>query len=119
MVEAAELTWSQATALDGKRVVVTGCASGIGRATANQFAGAGAVVYGGDINERDGRSAIEEIRAAGGAAEFIALDLSQPPSIDAFVDSVKQRSGDAIDVIASVAGWERVGPFLENTPAFW
>lgn len=119
MVEAAELTWRQATALDGKRVVVTGCASGIGRATANQFAGAGAVVYGGDINERDGRSAIEEIRAAGGAAEFIALDLSQPPSIDAFVDSVKQRSGDTIDVIASVAGWERVGPFLENTPDFW
>jgi 2-hydroxycyclohexanecarboxyl-CoA dehydrogenase len=119
MVEAAELSWAQATDISGKRVVVTGCASGIGRATAKQFAGAGAIVYGGDVNEKDGSAAVEEIKAAGGQAEFIALDLFKPATIDAFVDAVKTRSGDAIDIIASVAGWERVGPFLENTPEFW
>jgi 2-hydroxycyclohexanecarboxyl-CoA dehydrogenase len=119
MVEATELSWAQATDISGKRVVVTGCASGIGRATAKQFAGAGAIVYGGDVNEKDGLATVEEIKAAGGQAEFVALDLSKPATIDAFVDAVKEKSGDAVDVIASVAGWERVGPFLENTPDFW
>jgi len=119
MVEAVELSWAQATDISGKRVVVTGCASGIGRATAKQFAGAGAIVYGGDVNEKDGSAAVEEIKAAGGRAEFFALDLFKPATIDAFVDAVKDRSGDAIDILASVAGWERVGPFLENTPDFW
>ena len=119
MAEVADLSWTQATNLQGMKVVITGCASGIGRATAKQFAGAGALVYGGDINEKDGAATIEEIKAAGGQAEFVALDLAVPASIDAFVDSVKARSGDAIDTIASVAGWERVGPFLENTQEFW
>ncbi|HLZ96567.1 MAG TPA: SDR family NAD(P)-dependent oxidoreductase [Steroidobacteraceae bacterium] len=119
MGEAVESTWAEATDLRGKRVVVTGCASGIGRATAKQFAGAGAIVYGGDVNEKDGAAAVEEINAAGGQAHFVALDLFKPTAIDAFVDSVADRSGGVIDVIASVAGWERVGPFLENTPEFW
>jgi 2-hydroxycyclohexanecarboxyl-CoA dehydrogenase len=119
MVEAVEMSWLQATDISGKRVVVTGCASGIGRATAKQFAGAGAIVYGGDVNEKDGSATVDEIKAAGGHADFISLDLLKPATIDSFVDTVKARSGDAVDIIASVAGWERVGPFLENTPDFW
>jgi 2-hydroxycyclohexanecarboxyl-CoA dehydrogenase len=119
MSEARELSWREATDLSGKVVVLTGCASGIGRATAQQFAQAGAVVYGGDVNEKDGNAAIAQIREAGGKAEFIPLDLARPASVDVFVDTVKAKTGDAIDIIASVAGWERVGPFLENTPEFW
>ena len=111
-------SWRQATDLTGKAVVVTGCASGIGRATAKLFADAGARVFGGDINEEGGRSAVAEITAAGGKAEFVPLNLTDRSSIDRFVDTVKARAG-GVDVIASVAGWERVGPFLENTPEFW
>lgn len=114
-----ELSWQQATDLTGKIVVVTGCASGIGRTTAKQFASAGAQVFGGDVNEQGGQAAIDEILEAGGKAEFIALNLTDRASIDRFVDSVKERATGGIDVIASVAGWERVGPFLENTPEFW
>jgi 2-hydroxycyclohexanecarboxyl-CoA dehydrogenase len=117
--EPIEMTWSEATRLANKTIVLTGIASGIGRATANQFAAAGATVYGGDINEKDGAAAVEEIERAGGKAYFLPLDLTKAASIDAFVDAVKQRSGGAIDIIASIAGFDRIEPFLNNTPDVW
>jgi len=119
MVQGNESNWRQATDLTGKSVVVTGCASGIGRATALEFASAGAQVFGGDVNEQGGRATVDEIRNAGGKAQFVALNLTDPLTIDRFVDAVQQHASGGVDVIASVAGWERVGPFLENTPEFW
>ena len=119
MSDKSDLSWGQATDLKGKVVALTGCASGIGRATAKLFGAAGATVYGGDINEKDGEASMADIRAQGGKAEFIALNLTKAESIDGFVDTIKARSGGAIDVLASIAGWERVGPFLDNTPDFW
>lgn len=119
MNEPIEKSWGEATRLANKSVVLTGIASGIGRATAKQFADAGVTVYGGDINEKDGAAAVEEIKRAGGQAHFFALDLTQPESIDAFVDAVKQRSGGAIDIIASIAGFDRIEPFLSNAPDVW
>ena len=112
-------TWQDVTRLAGKTVLLTGCASGIGRSTAEQFASAGAIVYGGDINERDGAAAIEAICRSGGKAEFVKVDLTDGASIDAFVDDVLGRIGGAPDIVASVAGVDRVKPFLENTPADW
>jgi 2-hydroxycyclohexanecarboxyl-CoA dehydrogenase len=119
MIEPTEITWGDATRLANKSVVLTGIASGIGRATAKQFAAAGVTVYGGDINERDASAAVEEIKRAGGQAHFLPLNLTNPESIDAFVDAVKERSGGAIDIIASIAGFDRIEPFLNNAPEVW
>lgn len=119
MSEPLNTSWRNVTDLSGKTVVVTGCASGIGRATALQFASAGAIVYGGDLNEADGEAALAEIRAAGGKGHFFKLDLADGASVDSFVDRVMGAIGDAPDVIANVAGLDRVMPFLENTPDLW
>lgn len=119
MSEAMQMSWKQATELDGRTAVLTGCASGIGRATAQQFAAAGVKVYGGDINEQDGAATVDAIRRSGGQAEFVRLDLTQASSIDAFVDEVKRRSAGQIDIIASIAGIDRIEPFLKNTPEVW
>ncbi|HTV98616.1 MAG TPA: SDR family NAD(P)-dependent oxidoreductase [Steroidobacteraceae bacterium] len=119
MSEPMRMSWKQATELAGRTVVLTGCASGIGRATAQQFAAAGVKVYAGDVNERDGAATIEAIRQGGGQGEFVPLDLTQASSIDAFVDEVKRRSAGQIDIIASIAGIDRIEPFLKNTPEIW
>jgi 2-hydroxycyclohexanecarboxyl-CoA dehydrogenase len=119
MSDPLDTSWRHVTDLSGKTVVVTGCASGIGRATALQFASAGAVVYGGDRNEADGLATLETIRQAGGRGEFVTLDLTDGASIDGFVDQVVQAIGGAPDIIANVAGLDRVMPFLDNTPDIW
>ena len=119
MSEGNDFTWQQATNLAGKRVLLTGCASGIGRATAALYAQAGASVFGGDVNVAAGEAAMAELRAAGGKAEFIPLDLTKPESIDAFVDAVKDKAGGTVDIVASIAGIDIIKPFLKNEPADW
>ncbi len=119
MTDGVDYTWQQATSLKGKRVLLTGCASGIGRAAATLYSQAGAFVYGGDVNVDAGESAMAGIRNAGGEAEFVPLDLMKPESIDAFVDTVKQKAGGTVDIVASVAGVDIVKPFLKNEPGDW
>ncbi|HXZ53523.1 MAG TPA: SDR family NAD(P)-dependent oxidoreductase [Burkholderiales bacterium] len=104
--------------LDGKTAVVTGAASGIGRATAETLAAAGAYVLLGDIAEAKGEEAAKAIRAAGGGADFLRLDVTDLGSIEACRASVASRRGH-VDVVVNVAGWGRVEPFVKNTPDFW
>jgi 2-hydroxycyclohexanecarboxyl-CoA dehydrogenase len=103
---------------DGKTAVVTGAASGIGRATAEAFALAGAKVVLGDINEEGGRAVAGALRARGADAEFIRVDLTEPRSVEAFRDgALKKYRG--VDIVASVAGWGKTEAFVKNTPEFW
>lgn len=103
---------------NGKTVVVTGAASGIGRATAEAFALAGARVVLGDINEEGGEAVAGALQVRGADVQFIRLDLTQPDSVEAFRDGALQRYG-RVDILASVAGWGKTEAFVKNTPEFW
>lgn len=63
--------------LQGKVAIVSGGAMGIGRATTTMFAEQGASVVLGDIDEDQGTRVVEEIRAAGGVAAFMKLDVAE------------------------------------------
>jgi 2-hydroxycyclohexanecarboxyl-CoA dehydrogenase len=103
--------------LNDKIAVVTGAASGIGLATAQGLAQAGATVILGDIAEEKGRQEAQAIRDAGGKAEFVRLDVCDPVSIAAFAETVTGRHG-AVDIVANVAGWGKIQAFMENDVEF-
>jgi 2-hydroxycyclohexanecarboxyl-CoA dehydrogenase len=101
-----------------RTVVVTGGASGIGKASAFLLAREGARVVIGDIDEAGGRSAAAEGAADRLAIDFLPVDLTDKLSIDAFVGAVQQRDG-SVDGLVNGAGWDQIQPFLENPPEMW
>lgn len=103
---------------EGKAAVVTGAASGIGKATAEALAEAGAFVVCGDIDREKGEAAAAAIRADGGKAEYHAVDLTDEASIEAFAKDVQAKFG-AVDILVNGAGWGRTQPFWENAPELW
>jgi 2-hydroxycyclohexanecarboxyl-CoA dehydrogenase len=104
--------------LDGKTVVVTGGASGIGKATAFEMARAGGHVIIADVNEEGAAAALREAEAAGLKLEYMKLDLTSPESIDRFSAQALERFG-RVDVLVNAAGWGKIQPFVDNTPEFW
>ena len=104
--------------LDGKTAVVTGAASGIGRATAEAFMLAGARVVLGDINQEGGEAAAAALRARGGVANFLRLDVTDAASVEAYRGAALALHG-GVDIVASVAGWGRTEPFVQNSAEFW
>ncbi len=89
--------------LDGKCTIVTGAASGIGKATALLFAREGALVVVADINEDGGRDTVAAIRQQGGEAIFVATDVRVPSLVKGMVDAAVTTYG-ALDVLVNNAG---------------
>ncbi len=104
---------------EGKAVVVTGAASGIGRATAMAFAREGARVVAADVSDASGEETVALIRMNGGDARFAHCDVSRPEQITALMDGTVSALG-RIDVAFNNAGIEgTLGPLTELTEAAW
>lgn len=104
--------------IDGKTAVVTGGASGIGKATTFELARCGAKVILADIDEKGGAAAQKEAQEAGLSVEFVRVDLTDAASVDQFAEQVLKQTG-RVDILVNTAGWGRAQPFLDNPPEFW
>jgi NAD(P)-dependent dehydrogenase (short-subunit alcohol dehydrogenase family) len=76
-----------------KLVVVTGGASGIGEATARRFGQGGFHVVVADVNSERGKAVADEIRQAGGSADFLSVDVSSESAVQRFAAEVLERHG--------------------------
>lgn len=97
---------------DGKVVLITGAATGIGRATATAFAELGAKIVIGDVSQ-GAEETVALINGSGGAATFVRTDVSDPMSVKALVDAASAAYGK-IDVAFNNAGiLPPTAPFAE------
>ncbi|MEZ5226789.1 MAG: SDR family oxidoreductase [Acidimicrobiales bacterium] len=100
----------------GSTVIVTGAGSGIGRATAVQFAGEGARVVACDVNDEGLAALAEELTASGAVFETVHCDVNDQVDVDALV----AVAGERIDVLANVAGiMDHFLPLGEVDDATW
>ena len=104
--------------MQARTVIVTGGASGIGKATAFLLAREGARVFVGDVDEAGGRAAATEGAAERLAVEYLPLDLTDKSAVDEFVAAVNQKV-ERVDGLVNGAGWDQIQPFLENPPEMW
>ncbi len=104
--------------LQDKSAVITGAASGIGRAIALKFAHEGAAVMVADLDGKTVMGFADEIEADGGSAIGIGADITKRAEIDAMVAATIERFG-GIDVLVNNAGSRIIKPFLEHTEEDW
>lgn len=104
--------------LEGKVVLVTGGGHGIGGGIARRFGLEGAKVCVSDLDPARAAKVAGEIRAAGGAAEGLELDVRKPEQVEAGIMDAVKRFG-RLDVLVANAGRTSRMPFLETTLDFW
>lgn len=107
--------------LKDRVAVITGAGQGIGRAYALGFAAEGARVAVADLNAERAAAVSEEVRAAGGAALPVTVDVADAASVRAMVDAVVAAFG-AVDILvnnAAVFSALRMKPFEEIDGEEW
>ncbi|HTW86945.1 MAG TPA: SDR family oxidoreductase [Candidatus Binataceae bacterium] len=105
--------------LDGKVAVISGAASGIGRAAAIRFAAEGAALVIADLNAEGGAEVTRECISAGGRAVFQPTNVEQESDIKAAIDRAGTEFG-RLDVMYNNAGLGgAVGPIEETTLENW
>jgi 3-hydroxybutyrate dehydrogenase len=104
--------------LKDKSAIVTGAASGIGKDIARVYAREGAKVAIADLNKDAAEATANEIRASGGQAIGIAMDVTDETAVNEGVASVVAAFG-SVDILVSNAGIQIVHPIEEFSYAEW
>ncbi|VVB62134.1 L-rhamnose 1-dehydrogenase (NADP(+)) [uncultured archaeon] len=100
--------------LKGKVAIITGAASGIGRATAILFAQEGAKVVVTDINNTGGLETVRIIKKRKKQALFVHADVSKESDVKTMVKTVKEAH-KKVDILVNNAGIVLVKPIMETT----
>jgi 3-oxoacyl-[acyl-carrier protein] reductase len=101
-----------------RNVLITGAGIGIGKGIATAFAALGDHVVLTDVLEAEGAAAAAELRAAGGSAEFMRLDVTSTTEANRVVAAVEAARGP-LDVIVANAGIAHKIPLQTMTDELW
>jgi NAD(P)-dependent dehydrogenase (short-subunit alcohol dehydrogenase family) len=104
--------------LDGKVAIITGATSGMGRGIALRFAGEGAQVIASGRDAARGAALVSEIAAAGGAARFMAGDISTAAANRRLVEEALSEYG-GLDILVMSAGDLGLGAVADTAPELW
>ncbi len=103
---------------DGKRVFITGAASGIGQATAIRMASEGASLYLTDMNEEGLTTTAAACSEHGADVETQKLDVTDEAGVNAAIEACVSRFG-GIDVLCNIAGVLLLEHFEKTTTEQW
>jgi 2-hydroxycyclohexanecarboxyl-CoA dehydrogenase len=104
--------------LRGRRTLITGAASGIGRATVQRLASEGAVVGILDIDGEGADQTARALRSAGAEALSFQVDIVDSSAVAAAIVSFEAEAGP-VEALINNAGWDIAGNFAESEPATW
>lgn len=104
--------------LEGRVAIVTGAASGLGKAFAEALAAEGTTVVINDINETGGKEVEQSIAGTNGKACFYRADVSNASEVRGLIDGTVERFG-RIDILINNAGVQHIAPIVEFAEEMW
>ncbi|MCP4007267.1 MAG: SDR family oxidoreductase [bacterium] len=104
--------------LTGRRVLITGAASGIGRATAQRLAEEGAVVGILDLDGEGAEATAETLRSSGSSARAFEVDIVDRKAVEVALEAFQSEFGP-VDALINNAGWDLACDFVDSEPDFW
>lgn len=104
--------------LENKVAVITGAASGIGRACCIIFAREGARIVGADVDEAGGTETVDAVNANGGSAIFVRTDVSMAADTEHMAAETMRAFG-AVHILVNNAGIIRAGTVMDTPEEVW